>query len=403
MLKINLIVNSFPTASETFLFNLVTGLEQRGMDVTVIAGVPSGYTSLYKDRLREWSGKIKYLKGSSLKHIFYYGGILLRHFPLFSKLLAQFGWRKAIYHAGVFKTLTDNKPDIIHFAFSGIAVQYLPIIHELNKKARTVVSCRGTGEKVKPIVDPDRSLKLALLFQSIQRVHCVSDDMLNTVTQYGLDKQKAFINRPAIQTEKFRFSKRKKPDVSDSYSIVTTGRLSYEKGYMFALLALKRLEGKGIKFEYHILGDGPDRGQLQYLIHELGLQRKVYLHGKVSTAIVQKLLDKAHIFLLPSIYEGISNAALEAMAMGVPLITTNAGGMEEVVQNGVNGSVIPRLDQLSITNALLHVMENYDHAVIMAERAYQTIQENHRIEKQIEVFVKEYHSLIHADVENSTL
>ncbi len=403
LIRINIFVNSFPTASETFLFNLVTGLEQRGIDVTVIASAKSLHKALYNDRMNEWSGKIKYLKANPLKYFFHYLNAVRKNFILFLELLKQCGWRKGLYLTGVFESLTTNKPDIIHFAFSGIAVQYLPIISALNEKTRTMVSCRGTGEKVKPIVDPQRSQELALLFQSIQRVHCVSEDMLDTVTQYGLDRQKAFINRPAIQTEKFLFSNREEPDTSNPYIIVTTGRLNYQKGYLVALLALQKLTDKGKKIEYHILGDGPDREELQYFIHELGMQGKVHLHGRVSAEKVREFLDKAHIFLLPSVYEGISNAALESMAMGVPLITTNAGGMEEVIQNGVNGCVIQRFDQQSMANALLTVMENYENAVKMAEKAFLTIQSSYKLEKQVAIFIKEYHALIQADAENSSL
>ncbi len=403
MIRINLIVNSFPVASETFLFNLVTCLEQKGMDVTVIASTHSLHEELYKDRMNEWSGKINYLKVKPLKSFIHYLWAICKNSLLFSNLLKKHGLRKAIYFIGVFKSLIANKPDIIHFAFSGIAVQYLPIMSALNMKTKTMVSCRGTGEKVMPIIDPERKIKLAILFQLIHRVHTVSDDILNTVIKYGLNKQMAFINRPAIQVDSFLFSKRVRPSESKPYIIITTGRLNYQKGYVFALLALQNLLGQGKFFEYHILGDGPDKEQLKYLVCELGLQEKVHIHGRVSTAKVRNLLDQAHIFLLPSIYEGISNAALEAMAKGVPLITTNAGGMEEVIKNGYNGIIIPKFDGLAMTNALLNVMENYEHALIMAQRAFQTIQINHRMEEQIKIFIKEYQLLIHADVKNSSL
>ncbi len=394
MIRINLIVNSFPVASETFLFNLVTGLEQKGIDVTVIASAHSLHTALFKDRMNEWTGKIDYLKISPFKYFFHYLTSISKNYILFINLLKKQGWRKSLYFIGIFESLVANKPDILHFAFSGIAVQYLPILSALNMQAKTIVSCRGTGEKVKPIVDSERKKRLALLFQSVHRVHSVSEDILNTVIHYGLNKKKAFVNRPAIQIENFLFSQRKEPSDSEPYIIVTTGRLDYQKGYVFALLALQYLSDKGKFFEYHILGDGPDREQLQYLIYEFGLQEKVHLHGKVSAQKVCVLLNQAHIFLLPSIYEGISNAALEAMAMGVPLISTNAGGMMEVIQNGVNGVVVPTFNSVAIFDAILYYMDNYQVALAMAKEAYVTIQINHRMEQQIESFIHEYKLLV---------
>jgi len=382
------------------LFNLVTGLEQKGVDVAVLSAIPSTDAYLYKERMDEWSGKIIYYGSNSVKYIFRHIKALVKNYTLFFQLLSKYGCRKAIYYTSIFDVLTFNRPDIIHFSFSGIAVQYLPIIKELNKKAKTIVSCRGTAEKVKPVIEPESKEKLSTLFQSIHHVHCVSKDMLNTVLLYGLDEKKAFVNVPAVLTEKFDFTKRQKPHESDAFVIVTTGRLSFEKGYIFALLACNDLKEKGKLFEYHILGDGPDKPQIQYLIHELGLDNYVYLHGKVNSNEVRNFLTKAHIFLLPSIYEGISNAVLEAMAIGVPVITTNAGGMEEVVVNGINGTIVSRFDQKAIFNALITTMDHYDVALKMVEGAYETIQSNHQLKNQVEIFVKEYYSLVYSNSYN---
>jgi glycosyltransferase involved in cell wall biosynthesis len=391
--SVNIVVNNFPAPSETFLFNLVTGLEKKGFKVTVIAHVKSLDKNLYKDNISLWSGRIKYLKNKNYFNLFYFIFCIIKNFYLFLKIKSNEGFKNAIFQVSVFNVLTHNNPDIIHFSYSGIAVKYLPIIDELNKKSSTLVSCRGTSEKVKPFIDNNRKRELSELFLSIGMIHCVSEDIFKSISPLGLDANKAFINKPAVILSNYKFKIRTLPKPNEKVVLLTTGRLNFQKGYIYSLLACKILIERNIQFEYHILGDGPEKNQLIFLISELGLNNIVHLHGKVSSKIVNKYLDKANIFILPSIYEGISNAALEAMAMGVPIISTNAGGMDEVVQNGINGFLVDRFDYNALANGLIKLIENYDNAIKMAESAHQTIINFHNLDFQINLFMNKYSEL----------
>jgi colanic acid/amylovoran biosynthesis glycosyltransferase len=172
------------------------------------------------------------------------------------------------------------------------------------------------------------------------------------------------------------------------------GRLSFEKGYNYALHACKLLKNSGFKFKYHILGDGPDKCILQYIINDLGLLNDVELYGKVNGDKVNQILQQSDIFLLPSIYEGISNAALEAMASGVPIISTDAGGMEEVIEDGVNGRIVKRYNSIELYNALTWMILNYGKSIIMADEAVITIKNNHTHDNQISKYLNYYETLL---------
>ena len=104
---------------------------------------------------------------------------------------------------------------------------------------------------------------------------------------------------------------------------------------------------------FEIIGDGPDRQRVLYTIHDLGLQECVRLLGKLAPDEVLHRLQQADAFLLSSLSEGISNAALEAMACGVPVVTTDCGGMREAVTDGEEGFVVPVRDAESMANALM--------------------------------------------------
>ena len=87
-----------------------------------------------------------------------------------------------------------------------------------------------------------------------------------------------------------------------------------------------------------IAGDGPSRGQLEAVIKELGIGERVRLLGeRDDVPVILRALD---VFVLPSLGEGISNAILEAMATGIPVIATRVGGNSELVRDGITGRLI---------------------------------------------------------------
>jgi glycosyltransferase involved in cell wall biosynthesis len=129
---------------------------------------------------------------------------------------------------------------------------------------------------------------------------------------------------------------------------------------------------------------------LQYMIHELGLENEVILTGKVSSTEVKRILLESDIFILPSLYEGIANAALEAMALQLPLITTRSGGMAEVIDNEVNGIIVERFDSYAIAKAIIKLIQNPSLRLAISEESRKVIEEKFNIEYQLAVFEKYY-------------
>jgi colanic acid/amylovoran biosynthesis glycosyltransferase len=153
---------------------------------------------------------------------------------------------------------------------------------------------------------------------------------------------------------------------------------------------MKILKDEGLDFEYSIIGSGPDLELIKYLINELNLESNVHLLGKISSEEVKRVLNDSDIFLLPSLYEGIANAALEAMALDLPIISTNSGGMEEVIVNGLNGIIVKRFDSIGIANALKILIEKTDLRKQISGESRKVILEKFNIDRQLEIFEKEY-------------
>src|SRR5690606_21832999 len=116
---------------------------------------------------------------------------------------------------------------------------------------------------------------------------------------------------------------------------VAIGRLAHPKGYDVLLRAVARLRTQLSDVRILIAGDGPERERLHALACELQADGIVEWLGELQQEEVVSQLNAAHAFLLPSRYEGMSNAGLEAMERGLPLIMTRCGGLDRYVSSDI--------------------------------------------------------------------
>lgn len=134
--------------------------------------------------------------------------------------------------------------------------------------------------------------------------------------------------------------------------IVSVGRLDANKNHEMMIRAFARLSDTYPAYTLTIYGEGELREYLQELITSLGLEEKVFLPGIIPD--VAEHIEKAALFLLTSYSEGVSNALIEAMALGLTVIATDvpSGGTEELIRHGEDGWVIPTGDQAALEAAM---------------------------------------------------
>jgi colanic acid/amylovoran biosynthesis glycosyltransferase len=178
------------------------------------------------------------------------------------------------------------------------------------------------------------------------------------------------------------------------FRLLTTGRLHWKKGLEYALLAVRELVDAGHDVVYEILGGGHEEERLKFAVHDLGLDRNVSFLGRRSSTEVRAALERADVYLLPSLSEGISNAALEAMAMEVPLVTTSAGGMNEAVHDGIEGMVVPSRDPGAMARRIAELLRDGPRRAALGRAARARIESEFSLERQISVYLKEYDSLL---------
>jgi sugar transferase (PEP-CTERM/EpsH1 system associated) len=135
----------------------------------------------------------------------------------------------------------------------------------------------------------------------------------------------------------------------DHVAIGTVGRLDPVKDHRALIHAFSRLRSDR-RHHLFIVGDGPTRATLDHLRLELGLGDQIHLLGERDD--VSLVLPALDIFVLPSLAEGISNAILEAMASGLPVVATRVGGNPELVEDGVTGTLVPPRSSEALAAAL---------------------------------------------------
>ena len=217
--------------------------------------------------------------------------------------------------------------------------------------------------------------------------------MAETVSQYMNGTEKIFVNRPSINTDVF---KRKENYRNGHFELVilSIGRFTFQKGYLQGLLAMQALRKRGLPIRWKIVGDGPQKEEIMYHIHTLGLHDCVELLGKKNRDEILQLYNEVDVFLLPSIYEGIANVCLEAMAMELPVVATKSGGMEEVIVHGKNGLLCEIYSPASIEEQLLVVANDFEKRNELGIQARKTVVENFTIQKQADIFEAQYYRLV---------
>ncbi|MCA9756528.1 MAG: glycosyltransferase family 4 protein [Candidatus Eisenbacteria bacterium] len=152
----------------------------------------------------------------------------------------------------------------------------------------------------------------------------------------------------------------------DELEILAVGRLTWKKGFEYLIDACAKLRGQKAPVRCRIIGpDGGLQSELQARIDRLGLTGVVVLEGGQAPLDVRKAMAAADILCCPSVQsetssDGIPNVVLEALALGTPVVTTDAGGLSEVVLDGETGLRVPQRDPEKLAEALLAAWTDWE-------------------------------------------
>lgn len=170
-----------------------------------------------------------------------------------------------------------------------------------------------------------------------------------------------------LSTEKIDIKKE-----DNAIQFVTVGRLSLEKGYARLIKVMKKLKNEHYRFSLWIIGDGPEYKSLSNFIINNGMNDCIFLLGSQTNP--HKYTAKADVFVCSSYSEGYSTACTEAIILGIPVITTNVSGAEEIISAAQCG-IKTELDDESLYIGLKYILDNPLKIIEWKNTIYQTRKE----------------------------
>ncbi len=232
---------------------------------------------------------------------------------------------------------------------------------------------------------------LAML--SYDQVIAVSPPLVEHCANHGVNPDRLTYIPNAIDTGEYRrtqtpaLAKAEMGLPADSFAIGVIGRLSVEKGVDRAIRMMADLVRTNPKAELHLIGDGPQRQELEQLAAQLGVANSIRWWGwQTDARPIYEMLD---MLLLPSRTEGLPNVVLEAMAMRVPVAATDVGGVNDLLDHGACG-IILNDNEHDWTNAIAPLLTSPAACDNFAEQAHQRVCESFSFSRRMEKIMGVY-------------
>lgn len=227
---------------------------------------------------------------------------------------------------------------------------------------------------------------ISTMFSKADCVLVLSKQWEKFVRGIAPDSQTQILFNGAFPREK------QKRSTKENHIITFMGRLGERKGTYDLIEAFSRVYLRHKTVKLMLCGDG-DLKKVKSIIREKGLEHAIEVPGWVSGNAKQAIYLESDIFILPSYNEGLPGAILEAMSYGLPVISTNVGGIPEAVEDGVNGLLIEAGDVTGMVNAIENLLESPDIKYAMADASRELIKTKFNIYGLIDDLVNYYNLL----------
>lgn len=414
-MRVAYIVGCYPFINITFIYREIVSMRRQGVQLDVIGMIPprNGYVLEEARHEMETTFYVRPINWLMFitAHFFYF--LTRPHIYLHSLIYLVtrphnklFLWLKTWGHFAlgpyVAWHLRKQKPDHIHAHFADrsgvvayIAARLLGINHSFTAHAKDIYA---------------ENVFLA------DRINVA--EFVTTCTRYNWDYLSSLTDRPEKVhclyhgLDFSNFAKLENHSQPDLPIILAIGKLKEKKGFPYLVEACALLRNQGQNFQCWIIGEGPDRADMLAQIEQLQLQDHVCLKGNMPFTQILDAFTQATIFTLPCVIaanndrDGIPNVILEAMAAGVPVVSTAVSAIPEVIVHNETGYLVASKDSQELANGLAHLLNSSMERERLVENARTFVQENFEIDQNVErlklLFEQHLHSSIRSGIKKSS-
>lgn len=335
MKKLFFVVDTYGTPMQPYIPALIEKLKEK----TEFGGVFSVTKPVVESK------EVVFLKQRpSFKSLFWAFGYYVKHRDYYKNKGRSFFLIKCIANL---RPILNEEQGIIHIYHSQKTPQLFNICNP--QIYDYVVTFHGYDTNVRPFIDDVWRKELSEIYNKAKALVFVSKPLKDlAISQLNAPVKKSFVSAGGVfvsLTNELR-------KTNNVCKFVTIGRMTWEKGYPYTLLAMKKLMENGEIFEYHIIGGGDDLKQIDYLVRFFHLEKLVMLHGFVKNDDAKQIANKCNVYLQCSVSEASPLTFKEAGLMSLPSIGTKVGGIPEIVIDGVTGILVNVGDIDGLTDAM---------------------------------------------------
>lgn len=312
-----------------YVFNLGKKLVEKGHQITVIT---RGY----------WKKQHQSINGMEVFRVY--------HLPLYPFHLQFHGF----FVQKLLKSM-ERDLDIVHVHLPGVHHFYtsLPVILTVHTLSRVGMTCGPVSYSLKSAVNSNFVFPVErAMLNKVNLVTSVSYTVAEELQR--LRNCKAEVIGNGVDTKFFT----PKELNNNSRYVFFSGRLIVEKGLLDLVESAKYVCEAHPSVSFVLAGSGPLEDSLRQLIQRKGLKKNFLLLGSRARNEILKYYQNSTVFVLPSYYESFPNTLLEAMACGIPVVTTTVCDMPKIVIDGENGYLVPPKDPIALSKAILELLDD---------------------------------------------
>ena len=353
--KINVAIYSGKIPASNFIENLIKLVEDENINIYLFGkGSSVSYKSSNIKIFHTPQGTLNiicFVIFQLLKLLIFYPKKLyklVRNYKIFPKSGSIFKY------LGKILPVLNNTPDIFHIQWA----KSLPFWFFLKEiyGVKIALSLRGSHINYSALANDALASHYNFFFPKVDKMHAVSKKIALKAENFGANRKKIDVIYSSLDFSLLNRFKKVTYQTHKPFRFLSVGRFHWVKGYQYSISAIANIKKNNKDVQYVIITKNSVSEEILYHIDELSLTDDVKIVHPGSQDEVYKIMNESDCLILPSVQEGISNVVLESMALGLPVISSDCGGMKEIIINSKNGFYFPTRNSSELEKLLLKVL-----------------------------------------------